>query len=106
MSLKGYWSCTCQRHILSGHGLSISQLRGQGFDGSSNIHGEFNGLKSLILKANSSGYYINCFAHQLQLAHVGVAKGHAQISLLFNVVINLVNMFGGSCKRCVKRYSA
>ncbi|XP_042029988.1 uncharacterized protein LOC121776904 [Salvia splendens] len=34
--------------------LSLSRLRGQGYDGASNMRGEFNGLKALILKENPS----------------------------------------------------
>ena len=45
--------------------LSIKQVRGQGYDGASNMRGEFNGLKSLIMRENSSAYYVHCFAHQL-----------------------------------------
>ncbi|KAJ1699279.1 hypothetical protein LUZ63_007791 [Rhynchospora breviuscula] len=48
------------------HKLSFSRLRGQGYDGASNMRGEFNGLKALILNENSSAYYVHCFAHQLQ----------------------------------------
>ncbi|XP_042386946.1 uncharacterized protein LOC121978711 [Zingiber officinale] len=36
------------------HKLSLSRLRGQGYDGASNMRGEYNGLKALILKENSS----------------------------------------------------
>ncbi|KAL5136968.1 Zinc finger MYM-type protein 1 [Glycine soja] len=39
------------------HGLSISRIRGQGYDGASNMQGEFSGLKSLILKENSYAFY-------------------------------------------------
>lgn len=56
------------------YGLSIKQVRGQGYDGASNMRGEFNGLRALILRENSSAYYIHCFAHQLQLVIVAVAK--------------------------------
>ncbi|XP_042012163.1 zinc finger MYM-type protein 1-like [Salvia splendens] len=63
-------------YLLSTYDLSISSLRGQGYDGASNMRGEFNGLKSLILKRNSSAYYVHCFAHQLQLTIVAVAKKH------------------------------
>ncbi|XP_062103499.1 uncharacterized protein LOC133814571 [Humulus lupulus] len=38
--------------LFSKHGLSISKLRGQGYDGASNMSGEFNGLKSIIMKEN------------------------------------------------------
>uniref|UniRef100_A0A2N9GIB5 TTF-type domain-containing protein n=1 Tax=Fagus sylvatica TaxID=28930 RepID=A0A2N9GIB5_FAGSY len=53
--------------LFSKHGLSLSRLRGQGYDGASNMQGEFNGLKALILRENKSAYYVHCFAHQLQL---------------------------------------
>ena len=50
------------------HGLSISRLREQGYDGASNMQGELNGLKTLILKESPCAYYIHYFTHQLQLA--------------------------------------
>ena len=62
--------------VLSRHGLSISKCRGQGYDGASNMNGEFKGLKTLILRENESTYYIHCFTHQFQLALVVVAKKH------------------------------
>ncbi|XP_075483786.1 uncharacterized protein LOC142523939 [Primulina tabacum] len=55
-------------NMFSKYNLSISKLRGQGFDEASNMHGKFNGLKTLILKENSCAFYIHCFAHQVQLA--------------------------------------
>ncbi|XP_022040668.1 zinc finger MYM-type protein 1-like [Helianthus annuus] len=63
--------------LLASKQLSIKQVRGQGYDGASNMRGEFNGLKALILKDNPSAHYIHCFAHQLQLVILVVAKKHA-----------------------------
>ncbi|KAL7149365.1 hypothetical protein ABFS83_05G035300 [Erythranthe nasuta] len=60
--------------LLTTFGLSLSRVRGQGYDGASNMQGEFNGLKSLILKENKSAFYVHCFAHQLQLALVQITK--------------------------------
>jgi hypothetical protein len=51
--------------VLNKHHLSINKLQGQGYDGASNMRGEFNGLKTLILNENSFAYYVHCFAHQL-----------------------------------------
>ena len=65
--------------LFSRHGLSMSRLRGQDYDGASNMQGEYNGLKSLILKENECAYYIHCFAHQLQLAFVGLGKNHIDV---------------------------
>ena len=45
--------------MLSRHGLSISKCHGQGYDGASNMNGEFKGLKTLILRENESTYYIH-----------------------------------------------
>ncbi|XP_028110673.1 zinc finger MYM-type protein 1-like [Camellia sinensis] len=86
-------------NLFSRLGLSISRLRGQGYDGASNMHSDFNGLKTLILKENLCAYYVHCFAHQLQLALVVMAKNHNQNALLFTLVSNVVNVVGASCKR-------
>ncbi|KAH7655918.1 Ribonuclease H-like protein [Dioscorea alata] len=80
-------------------GLSISRLRGQGYDGSSNMKGQFNGLKTLILNENPFVFYVHCFAHQLQLVVVSVAKGILAISDFFHYVTMIVNIVGASCKR-------
>ena len=72
---------------------------GQGYDGASNMNREFKGLKTLILRENESAYYIHCFAHQLQLALVAVAKKRSDISWFFNSVTNIVNIVGGFYKR-------
>ena len=65
-------------------GLSMSNLRGQGYDGASNMRGEFRGLQILILKENPYAHYIHCFAHQLQLVVVAVAKCCSSVRDFFN----------------------
>ncbi|CAN1254764.1 Zinc finger MYM-type protein 1 [Linum perenne] len=60
------------------HGLSFSKIRRQGYDGASNMKGEINGLKTLILSKTPSAYYIHLF---------------------FNAVSVLTNLVGASCKR-------
>ncbi|XP_016565836.2 zinc finger MYM-type protein 1 isoform X2 [Capsicum annuum] len=62
--------------LLLEHNLSSSHIRGQGYDGASTMQGEFNGLKILIMKDTPSAYSVHCFAHQLQLTLVAVAKKH------------------------------
>ena len=85
--------------LLCEHNLSLSKLRRQGYDGASNMYGNINGLKTLILKENKSAFYVHCFAHQLQLTLVAIAKNHINIAEFFYVVSNLVTVVGGSCKR-------
>ncbi|XVF32801.1 hypothetical protein REPUB_Repub17cG0113900 [Reevesia pubescens] len=79
--------------------LSISRLRGQGYDGASNMRREFNGLKTLILNDNPQAFYVLCFAHQLQLCLVVVSKKHWQVKHLFEFTSRIVNIVGASCKR-------
>ena len=54
--------------------LSLKQVRGQGYDGASNMRGEFNGSQSLIMRESHTTYYVYCFAHQLQLVLVAVVR--------------------------------
>ena len=85
--------------LLMEHSLSPSMIRGQGYDGASNMRGEINGLKTLIMNDTPRAYYIHCFAHQLQLTLVAVAKKNVNCTWLFDVLANLLNVVGASCKR-------
>ncbi|XP_059650372.1 uncharacterized protein LOC132296162 [Cornus florida] len=98
MDTTGLSLKTAIDNLFSRHELNISRLRGQGYDGASNMQGEFNDLKALILKENEFAFYVHCFTHQLQLALVGVAKKHSQISTLYTLLGNVVNVVRGSCK--------
>ncbi|XP_051144112.1 uncharacterized protein LOC127260421 [Andrographis paniculata] len=86
--------------LLMEHSLSLSSVRGQGYDGASNMRGSINGLQTLILKESSSVYYVYCFAHQLQFTLAAVAQKNRDLSWLFNdVLVPLLNFVGGSPKR-------
>ena len=76
--------------LFSKHGSSISRLRGQGYDGASNMSGEFNGLKTIIMKENECAFFVHCFAHQLQLALMGVAKKHGLIGTFSTIHYPLI----------------
>ncbi|XP_050906241.1 uncharacterized protein LOC127119919 isoform X2 [Lathyrus oleraceus] len=81
------------------HGLSISKIRGYGYNGASNLQEEFSGLKSLILEENPYAFYVHSFAHQLQLNLVAIAKNHLQVCSFFKSVSTLLNVVGGSYKQ-------
>ncbi|CAN1841425.1 Zinc finger MYM-type protein 1 [Linum perenne] len=55
---------------LSEYNLQVEKLRGQGYDGASNMSGQFNGLRALFLQDCSYAYFVHCFAHRLQLTLV------------------------------------
>ncbi|XP_059315652.1 uncharacterized protein LOC132066343 [Lycium ferocissimum] len=59
-------------NLLSQHSLSLSYMRGQCYNGASNMQGEIKGLKKLIRQESFSAHSIHCFAHQLQLTLVAV----------------------------------
>nr|XP_016495167.1 PREDICTED: uncharacterized protein LOC107814300 [Nicotiana tabacum] len=85
--VKGTTAHALQKEIYSlllQHSLSSSLIRGQEYNGASNIQGNINGLKALILKDNPSAH---CFTHQLQLTLVAVAKKHHDVN---NVLIFLL----------------
>ncbi|XP_042404912.1 zinc finger MYM-type protein 1-like [Zingiber officinale] len=88
--------------LFAKYGLSVARLRGQGYDGASNMFGEFNGLKSLIMKENPYTLYVHCFAHQLQLVVVAVAQANQYICDFMWIVGSIVNTSASSCKRADK----
>jgi hypothetical protein len=60
--------------VLSHHKLDVQNIRGQGYDGASNMRGEWNGLQAKFVEECPYAYYVHCFAHQLQLALVAASK--------------------------------
>ncbi|KAG5610935.1 hypothetical protein H5410_022216 [Solanum commersonii] len=84
--VSGTSACSLKKAIyslLSVHSLSLSKIRGQGYDGTSNMKGDINGVKTLIMKDSPSAYYIRCFTHQFQLTLVAIAKKHLDVEHFF-----------------------
>ncbi|XP_021771454.1 zinc finger MYM-type protein 1-like [Chenopodium quinoa] len=91
---------TAIESLLMEHSLSFSQVRGQGYDGASNMQGSINGLTTLIENECKEAYFVHCFAHQLQLTQVALAKKNSDCAWLFvDVLAPLLNFVGGSPKR-------
>ncbi|XP_059294609.1 uncharacterized protein LOC132047606 [Lycium ferocissimum] len=86
-------------NLLAQHSLSLSYVRGQCYDGASNMQGEINGLKMLIRQESRSAHSICCFAHQLQLILVTVSKKCIKVGKLVVLVSNILNVLGYSFKR-------
>ncbi|KAH9779330.1 TTF-type domain-containing protein [Citrus sinensis] len=61
-------------NVLARYDLLVENIRGQGYDGASNMRGAWNGLQALFFKDCPYAYYIHCFAHQLQLALVAASN--------------------------------
>ncbi|XP_061360890.1 uncharacterized protein LOC133304843 [Gastrolobium bilobum] len=85
--------------ILSHHCLDIQNICGQGYDGSSNMRGEWNGLQALFLNECPCAYYVHCFAHRLQLALIAASKEVSSIYLFFQNLNFIINIITASSKR-------
>lgn len=48
-------------------GLKTKNIRGQGYDGGSNMFGRINGVQAFILKEQPLALYTHCFNHSLNL---------------------------------------
>ena len=85
--------------VLSHYNLHIENIRGQGYDGASNMRGEWNGLQTLFLKDCSYAYYVHCMAHRLQLALVTTSREIKYVHQFFDHLVNIINIVVGSSKR-------
>jgi hypothetical protein len=81
------------------YGQVLSKLRDQDYDEASNMSGEFNCLKALIMSEFFLARYVHCFAHQLQLTLVTIASDHNEVYIFFQMVDIILNVAGVSYKR-------
>ncbi|KAK8340234.1 hypothetical protein V6Z11_A08G089500 [Gossypium hirsutum] len=75
-------------NVLLQHSFDIQNIRGQAYDGASNMRGEFNGLQALILNDCRYAYYVHCFAHQV-----------VEVHQFFKDLSDIVNIASASSKR-------
>ncbi|XP_020426606.1 zinc finger MYM-type protein 1-like [Prunus persica] len=85
--------------VLGNNDILVENMRGQGYDGASNMRGSWNGLQALFLQDCPYAYYVHCFAHRLQLALNGVAKDVKVLWRFFLMLTNIVNFISTSAKR-------
>ncbi|KAH9672100.1 TTF-type domain-containing protein [Citrus sinensis] len=86
-------------NVLAQYNLLVENLRGQGYDGASNMAGEWNGLQSLFLNDCLYAYYVHYFAHRLQLVLVAVSKEVHEVWLFFSKLSSIINFASASFKR-------
>ncbi|XP_023740134.1 uncharacterized protein LOC111888236 [Lactuca sativa] len=85
--------------LLTHNNLDFKSIRGQGYDGASNMRGHFKGLQALISKDCPFAYYVHCFAHQLQLALMVASEGVIVVQKFFTKLSFVINVVGASSKR-------
>ncbi|XP_061364760.1 uncharacterized protein LOC133308173 [Gastrolobium bilobum] len=79
--------------------IDMQNICGQGYDGASNMRGEWNGLQALFLKECPCAYYVHCFAHRLQLALVAASKEVSSIYQFFQNLNFIITIITASSKR-------
>jgi hypothetical protein len=102
-------SLTLKKEIcdtLARYNLHIINMPGQWYDGTSNMHGTWNGLQALFLKDCPYAYYVHCFAHRLQLALVAAVGNEISIWLFFSKLTIIINLISASPKHGTTRWSS
>ncbi|XP_074277396.1 uncharacterized protein LOC141601033 [Silene latifolia] len=85
--------------VLSHYQFDLKNLRGQGYDGASNMSGKWKGLQALVIEECPYAYFVHCFAHRLQLALVAATKDVVPIFQFFSKLSFVVNFILASYKR-------
>jgi len=80
-------------------GLDMRNLRGQGYDGASNMSGHMGGLQALIKQQCPMAHYVHCFGHKLNLAVDGLVSGVPALFEFLEAIRHIRNLVTGSSKR-------
>ena len=74
ISLKGVSIAEAIMSKLAEVGIDLLKVRGQCYDGASNMAGKFNGAQTLVKERVPQAYYVHCKSHCLNLAVVHSSK--------------------------------
>lgn len=77
---------------LSKCGIDCSYLHGQGYDGASNMSGQFRGVQSIVRLKYPKAVYVHCSAHSLNLA-VSTASGIRPIRNCLGIIEKAYQFF-------------
>lgn len=80
-------------------GLSIDDIRGQGYDNGSNMKGKNKGLQRRLLDINPRAFYTPCGCHSLNLTLCDMVSSCHQAISFFGVVQRIYTLFSSSPKR-------
>ncbi len=77
--------------------LPIDMLRGQCYDGASNMAGRYNGVQQIIKDQQPKAIFIHCAAHRMNLATLAAAT--TELKNYLNEVSSLIEFIKASPKR-------
>lgn len=84
---------------LSALGLSLENIRGQGYDNGSNMKGIQSGVQARIRNINPRAFYVPCSSHSLNLVVNDMAKSSLEATIFFNTVQKIYVFFSSSTLR-------
>ena len=79
--------------------LPFSGIRGQGYDGASNMSGRENGLQVKVLTENPKALYLYCFGHQLNLVVQDSLKAIPEVAIALERMHSVVQFIKNSPKK-------
>ncbi|KAK5843016.1 hypothetical protein PVK06_005443 [Gossypium arboreum] len=85
--------------VLLPHCLNVNDIYGQGYDGASNMRGEWNSLQALFAKKCRFAYNVHYFVHRLQLTLVVASKEVIPICQFFSYLTSIINLVTFSSKQ-------
>lgn len=86
---------------LRNSGVNLEKLRGQGYDGASNMSGKFRGVQARIREVQPQALYTHCRAHCLNLA-ICHASEEPKVRNMMRTVQEIAFCFNYSAKRLLR----
>lgn len=93
---KGNTTAVCVKDVLIRLDLSMTNLRGQTYDGASNMSGEYNGCQAIIAQSQPLALYVHCGAHCVNLVSSAVGELCPTVRDALQVVNELGVLFAQS----------
>ena len=79
--------------------LNVLDVRGQGYDNSSNMKGKNQGVQSCLFEINPEALYMPCACYSLNLTLCDMAKSCGQTISFFGLIQRIYVLFARSTKR-------
>ncbi|XP_030405322.1 zinc finger MYM-type protein 1-like [Gopherus evgoodei] len=80
-------------------GLSIMNIRGQGYDNSANMKGCISGVQARLLRENPRAFFVPCACHSLNLILCDMAKSSVEAISFFGLLQCIYVLFSASTQR-------
>ena len=81
-------------------GLSIDDIRGQGYDNGSNMKGKVKGVQNRLLEINPRAAYTPCGCHSRNLVHSDIASSSSISISFFGIIQRIYCLFASYTKNC------